>query len=139
MTLTTLVNGVDIHPTLDRIGTIFRVPCSGIDVYAKGLKEQPTLDHVAMIDVFRKFKNDPTAELESSLQQKDTPPIHKALCILVRRSVVPRLGRRIICNLLDLVYMECLETGVQINFPGLFLKHLAYVKSSPKHNLVYGA
>lgn len=122
---------------MEQLGQVLKVPIEGIDVHCKGL-EQPILEHISMLDVFGKFKRDPTAELESSLAQTYLTPAEKALFIFVRMSLILRQEKRTTCNLLDLAYMECLMCKERDNFPSLFLKHLVYVKNLKKHSLVYG-
>ncbi|GAB2284503.1 hypothetical protein Dimus_018957 [Dionaea muscipula] len=82
-------------------------------------------------------KSDDDVLLRDMLKE-DMLPFTRLLHLVVIKSVVSRAGKRSEARFLDLILMEYLIKGRQINLPKLMLEHISHAVSRANHALPYG-
>ncbi|XP_070055141.1 uncharacterized protein [Nicotiana tomentosiformis] len=113
--VTSVVKGVTVSFDGKELGEILGVPAAG------------------------KF-GDNEEELEpKAIHKSEMKPPHKVLFEFINKVVLPRQEMRHITTFIDLVLMECLDSGRKINWPGLIIQHLDRVLTGTKtHAIPYG-
>ncbi|XP_070039770.1 uncharacterized protein [Nicotiana tomentosiformis] len=115
------VKGVKVSFDDKEPGEIQGVPAEGYNDYTKlkwrSLKGLPTLLAITGKFADRDLEQEPRAVYKSKMK-----PAHKVLFEFLNKVVLPRQERRNIDTFMDLVLMECLDSGKKINWTGVSLK-----------------
>ncbi|XP_070002001.1 uncharacterized protein [Nicotiana sylvestris] len=113
-------------------------PDEAFDMFASFVrKSQKQL--VNQLASIRKF-SDNKEELEpKAVYKSEMKPSHKVLFEFVIKCVLPRQERRHIANFMDLVLMECLDSGKHIRLPKFIIQLLDRIINGTKsHVIPYG-
>nr|XP_016442932.1 PREDICTED: triadin-like [Nicotiana tabacum] len=97
-----------------KLGEILDMPSEGFDDYTR--QRWPCQDSLpAALAITMRFCDSEEVNEARAVQKSEMRPEHKVLSEFVNKCLLPRQERRHIANYMDLVLMECLEKGKQIN------------------------
>ncbi|XP_019252640.1 PREDICTED: neurofilament medium polypeptide-like [Nicotiana attenuata] len=92
------------------LGEILGIPSEGYDDYTR--QKWPSLDSLpTALSITRKFCDNKEVNAPKAVYKSEMKPSHKVLFEFVIKCVLPRQERRQIANYMDLVLMECLDSG----------------------------
>jgi len=136
--VTSMVKGVQVSFDVNELGEILGVPAEGYNDYTK--LKWPSLENLpTALAITRKFSDNEEEVEPKAVYKSEMKPPHKVLFEFVNKCVLPRQERRHIANFMDLVLMECLDSGRQINWPGFIIQLLDRVLNGTKtHAIPYG-
>ena len=109
-----------------KLGSLFNVPTSGVDVYFQYKPSFP-FSHITQDGLVCTFGG---SKGSNTLDHNLLNPFHKFFYNLVKKSVIPKQAKRKEVSLLDLAYMHCLETHTQINFLSWMIQYLDHCISN---------
>nr|XP_016433873.1 PREDICTED: uncharacterized protein LOC107760350 [Nicotiana tabacum] len=129
--VSSLVKGVQVQFDAKILGEILDIPSEGFDDYTR--KRWPCLDSLPTdLAITRRFCDSEDVNEARAVQKSEMRPEHKVLFEFVNKCLLPRQERRHIANYMDLVLMECLERGKQINWLAFIIKLLDRVINGSK-------
>ncbi|XP_019253883.1 PREDICTED: uncharacterized protein LOC109232574 [Nicotiana attenuata] len=139
--VTSTVKGVKVKFNATKLGKILDIPSEGYDDYTR--KRWPCLDGLPTdLQITRNFCDTTTDEEvpeARAVQKSEMRQDHKVLFEFVNKCLLPRQERRHTANYMDLVLMQCLNEGKQINWPTFIVKLLERVLNGSKaHAIPYG-
>ncbi|XP_070011743.1 uncharacterized protein [Nicotiana sylvestris] len=139
--VTSLVKGVRVQIDALKLGKILDIPSERYDDYTG--QRWPCLDSLpTALQITRNFCDVATAEDMPEarfVQKSEMRPEHKVLFEFVNKCLLPRQERRYTANYMDLVLIECLVRGMQINWPAFIVKLLdRVINGSKAHATPYG-
>jgi len=136
--VTSLVKGVQISFDAKELGEILGIPSEGYDDYTR--QKWPSLDSLpTALAITRKFCDNEEESEPKEVYKSEMKPPHKVIFEFINKCVLPRQKRRHIANYMDLVLMECMDSGRQINWPGFIIQLLdRVVNGSKAHAIPYG-
>ncbi|XP_019238649.1 PREDICTED: uncharacterized protein LOC109218728 [Nicotiana attenuata] len=139
--VTSTVKGVKVKFNAAKLGKILDIPSEGYDDYTR--QRWPCLDGLPTdLQITRNFCDTTTDEEvpeARAVQKSEMRPDHKVLFEFVNKCLLPRQERRHTTNYMDLVLMQCLNEGKQINWPAFIVKLLERVLNGSKaHAIPYG-
>nr|XP_016455665.1 PREDICTED: uncharacterized protein LOC107779701 [Nicotiana tabacum] len=132
------VKGVQVQFDAVKLGEILDIPSEGFDDYTR--KRWPCLDSLpTALEITKRFCDSENVNKARSVQKSEMRPQHKVVFEFANKCLLPRQERRHTTNYMDLVLMECLERGKQINWPALTVKLLdRVINGSKAHSTPYG-
>nr|XP_009803926.1 PREDICTED: uncharacterized protein LOC104249244 [Nicotiana sylvestris] len=136
--VTSQVKGVQVSFDAKRLGEILGIPSEGYDDYTR--QKWLSLDSLPTTLAITRKLCDVTEVNEAKVVYKSEMKLsHKVLFEFVNKCLLPRQERRHIANYMDLILMECLESGWQINWLGFMIKLLdRVINGSKAHATPYG-
>ncbi|XP_019241822.1 PREDICTED: uncharacterized protein LOC109221838, partial [Nicotiana attenuata] len=139
--VTSIVKGMKVKFDAPKLGRILNIPSEGYDGYTR--QKWPCLDGLPTeLLITRNFCDTTDAEEvpeARAVQKSEMRPEHKVLFEFVNKCLLPRQERRHTANCMDLVLMQCLVEGKQINWHAFIAKLLDRVLNGSKaHSIPYG-
>nr|XP_016459579.1 PREDICTED: uncharacterized protein LOC107783122 [Nicotiana tabacum] len=136
--VSSLMKGVQVSFEAEKLGEILDIPSEGFDDYTR--QRWPCLDSLpTALEITRRFCDAEDVNEARAVQKSEMRPQHKVLFEFVNKCLFPRQERRHIANYMNLVLMECLESGRQINWPAFIIKLLdRVINGSKAHATPYG-
>nr|XP_009761592.1 PREDICTED: uncharacterized protein LOC104213746 [Nicotiana sylvestris] len=136
--VSSLVKGVLVQFDAEKLGEILDIPSKGFDDYTR--QRWPCLDSLpTALEITKRFCDSKDVNEARAVQKSEMRVEHKFVFEFVNKCLLPRQERRHTANYMDLVLMECLERGKQINWPALIVKLLdRVINGSKAHATPYG-
>ncbi|XP_070053969.1 uncharacterized protein [Nicotiana tomentosiformis] len=136
--VTSVVKGVTVSFDYKELGEILGVPAKGYNDYKK--LKWPRLENLpTSLAITRKFGDNEEELQPKTIYKSEIKPPHKVLFEFVNKVVLPRQERRHIATFMDLVLMECFDSGRQINWYEFIIQLLDRVLTGTKtHAIPYG-
>nr|XP_016440658.1 PREDICTED: uncharacterized protein LOC107766394 [Nicotiana tabacum] len=136
--VSSLVKGVQLQLDAEKLGEILDIPSEGFDDYTRQrwlcLDSLPT-----SLEITKRFSDSKEMTEVRAVQKSEMRPEHKVVFEFLNKCLLPRQERRHTANYMDLVLMECLERGKQINWPAFIIKLLdRVINGSKAHVTPYG-
>nr|XP_009775644.1 PREDICTED: uncharacterized protein LOC104225519 [Nicotiana sylvestris] len=130
--------GVQVTFDAKELGEILDIPSEGYNNYTG--QRWPSLDSLPTdLAITRRFCDVTEVNEVKVVHKSEMKPCQKVIFEFVNKCLLPRQERRHIANYMDLVLMECLESGRQINWPAFIIKLLdRVINSSKAHATSYG-
>ncbi|XP_070034568.1 intracellular protein transport protein USO1-like [Nicotiana tomentosiformis] len=108
--VTSMVKGVNVTCDVKDLGEILGVPAEGYNDYKK--LKWPRLENLpTALPITRKFSDNEEEIDPKAVYKSEMKPPHKVLFEFVNKCVLPRQERKHIATFLDLVLIECLDSG----------------------------
>nr|XP_016497993.1 PREDICTED: transcriptional regulator ATRX-like [Nicotiana tabacum] len=139
--VTSTVKGVKVKFNTAKLGKILDIPCEGYDDCTR--QRWPCFDGLpSELQITRNFcdtKTDEEVPEARAVQKSEMRSKHKVLVEFVNKCLLPRQERRHTTNYMDLVLMQCMNEGKQINWHVFIVKLLERVMNGSKaHAIPYG-
>ncbi|XP_075110990.1 uncharacterized protein LOC142181631 [Nicotiana tabacum] len=136
--VSSLVKRVQVQFDAKKLGEILDIPSEGFDDYTR--QRWPCLDSLpTALAITRRFYDSEDMYEARAVQKSEMRPKHKVLFEFVNKCLLPKQERRHIANYMDLVLMECMERGKQINWHAFIIKLLdRVINGSKAHATPYG-
>lgn len=135
--VTSVVRNVEILFDSEQLGKLLGIPSEGFDLYVRENKQG--IDREQTLSLCRKLAQKPDLDIPRPVLKAEMQPMHRLLYWFIIKNIIPRGQGRNKADVMDLMLVDLLDTGSQINLPSLMISHIGRMAYTARdHDIGYG-